>query len=157
MTRRVLVALGSNLGDRWAHLRSAVAGLPDVARVSGVYETEPVGGPIGQEPYLNAVVELVTDVTARQLLDLGQALELSAGRAPGPRWSARTLDVDIVWIDGEQIDEPDLVVPHPRAGQRAFVLVPLAELAPDVARQLAPDELAQAGVTPVSGDLLAAG
>lgn len=157
MTRRVLVALGSNLGNRWAHLRAAVAGLPDVARASAVYETDPVGGPSGQGPYLNAVVELVTGMTARSLLELGQALEQAEGRKPGPRWSARPLDVDIVWIDGERIDEPDLVVPHPRAGQRAFVLVPLADVAPDVAAALAPEGFAGAGVRLVPGGLSGAG
>lgn len=138
MTRRVLIALGSNLGDRLTHLRAAVVGLPGVVAESGVYETEPVGGPHGQGPYLNAVVALETDWPARRLLAAGQALELERGRRPGPRGAARPLDVDIVWIDGETHDESDLTVPHPRAAGRAFVLVPLADVAADVARQLAP-------------------
>jgi 2-amino-4-hydroxy-6-hydroxymethyldihydropteridine diphosphokinase len=130
---RAFVALGSNLGDRREHLRRAVAGLPDVVAVSPVYETDPVGGPAGQGPYLNAVVELDTELGPRDLLDVGRRLEEEAGRVRAERWGARTLDVDVLLVGDLVVDEPDLQVPHPRLRQRAFVLVPLHDLAPDVA------------------------
>lgn len=130
--RRVLLALGSNLGDRAAHLRRAVDALGDeVAATSEVYETAPVGGP-DQGPYLNAVVALRTDRSARDLLERAHELEAAADRVRVERWGPRTLDVDVLWIDGEEVDEPDLVVPHPRMLERAFVLVPLADVAPDL-------------------------
>ena len=130
--RRVLLGLGSNLGDRVALLREAVAGLGDeVAAVSDVYETDPVGGP-DQGAFLNLVVLLRTTRLARDLLALGQHLEAEADRVREVRWGPRTLDVDVLWIEGEEVDEPDLVVPHPRMLERAFVMVPLAEVAPDV-------------------------
>ena len=136
---RAFLGLGSNLGDRWANLRGAFRALPDVVNVSSIYETDPVGGPAGQGPYLNGVVELATECSARQLLEAGAAAEAAAGRVRIVRWGPRTLDVDVLWIDGVTVSEPDLVVPHPRLWKRAFVLVPLAELAPDVAT---PDRLA---------------
>lgn len=129
---RAFIGLGSNLGDRLAHLRAAVAGLPDVVAVSGLYETDPVGGPAGQDPYLNAVAELDTWRTARDLLEIGQALEAAAGRVRAERWGARPLDVDVLWVEGEAVAEPDLVVPHPRLWERTFVLIPLHDLAPDL-------------------------
>lgn len=130
---RAFVALGSNLGDRREHLRRAVAGLPGVVAVSGVYETDPVGGPEGQPPYLNAVVELDTDLRPRDLLEVARRLEAEAGRSRAERWGPRTLDVDVLLVGDLVVDEPDLQVPHPRLGERAFVLVPLSDLAPDLA------------------------
>lgn len=136
--RRALLALGSNLGDRAAHLRAAVAGLGDeVVAVSDVYETAPVGGP-EQGPYLNAVVVLHTERSARALLARAHELEAAAERVRIERWGPRTLDVDVLWIDGEVVDDPDLVVPHPRMSERAFVLVPLADVAPDLVPADAP-------------------
>lgn len=129
---RVFLGLGSNLGDRWAYLRDAVDSLADVVAVSSVYETEPVGGPGGQGPYLNLVVELDTELTARQLLGVAQRLQAAAERVQGARWGPRTLDVDVLWIDGVTVDDHDLQVPHPRMFERRFVLAPLAELAPDL-------------------------
>jgi 2-amino-4-hydroxy-6-hydroxymethyldihydropteridine diphosphokinase len=138
--RRVLLALGSNLGDRVAHLRGAVAGLGDeVVAVSDVYETPPVGGP-EQGPYLNAVVALRTARPAAELLVWAHELEAAAERVRIERWGPRTLDVDVLWIDGEVVDEPDLVVPHPRMFERAFVLVPLADVAPDLVPADAPTD-----------------
>jgi 2-amino-4-hydroxy-6-hydroxymethyldihydropteridine diphosphokinase len=131
-SRRAFLALGSNLGDRWATLRRAADELPDVVARSAVYETDPVGGPDNQGPYLNAVVELHTDRSARQLLDAAQAAETRAQRVRTQRWGPRTLDVDVLWIEGERHEEEDLIVPHPRMWERGFVLVPLAELAPDL-------------------------
>lgn len=132
MSRRVLLALGSNLGDRRRHLREAIGSLDRVTAVSGVYETDPVGGPAGQGPYLNMVVAIDTDATARELLGMCRRLESAAGRVRGERWGPRPLDVDILWIDGETVHEPDLEIPHPRMRERRFVMVPLADVAPDL-------------------------
>ncbi len=129
---RAFLGMGSNLGDRWAYLRDAVDSLSDVVAVSSVYETDPVGGPVDQDAYLNIVVELDTELTARQLMSVGQRLQAAAERVQSERWGPRTLDVDVLWIDGVAVDEPDLQVPHPRMFERRFVLAPLAELAPEL-------------------------
>jgi 2-amino-4-hydroxy-6-hydroxymethyldihydropteridine diphosphokinase len=132
MAQRAFLALGSNLGDRWQHLRAGVAGLPDVVAVSSVYETDPMGGPGGQEAFLNLVVELDTGLTPRQLLKVAHRAEADADRVRGERWGPRTLDVDVLLVGDLTVDEPDLQVPHPRMWERAFVLAPLADLAPDL-------------------------
>lgn len=168
---RAFLGLGSNLGDRWQHLRDAVAALDDLGAepigeatnqhsglsrrpqaaeekrstrhgrtyplmslvaVSPVYETEPVGGSPGQGPYLNCVVELDTELTPRDLLGVAQRLEAAAGRVRDERWGPRTLDVDVLLVGDLVVDEPDLVVPHPRMYERRFVLAPLADLAADL-------------------------
>jgi 2-amino-4-hydroxy-6-hydroxymethyldihydropteridine diphosphokinase len=131
---RAYLGLGSNLGDRGQHLRDALASLETVGlvAVSPVYETEPVGGPAGQDPYLNLVVELDTRLSARELLGVCRRLEAGAGRVRAERWGSRTLDVDVLWLDGITVDEPDLQVPHPRMRERRFVMAPLADLAPDL-------------------------
>jgi len=148
---RAFLGLGSNVGDRVAHLRRAVAGLPDLVATSPVYETDPVGGPDDQGAYLNLVAELDTSLGPRHLLELCAALEAAAGRVREVRWGPRTLDVDVLWVEGVEVDEPDLQVPHPRMRERRFVLAPLADLAPDL---VSADELATAvgDVRPV-GDL----
>ncbi|HLT16477.1 MAG TPA: 2-amino-4-hydroxy-6-hydroxymethyldihydropteridine diphosphokinase [Acidimicrobiales bacterium] len=128
---RAFLGMGSNLGDRARYLRDAVAALDGVVAVSPVYETEPVGGP-EQGAFLNIVVELDTDLDARGLLAECQRLEAAAERVREERWGPRTLDVDVLWVDGETVDAPDLVVPHPRMRLRRFVLAPLADLAPDL-------------------------
>jgi 2-amino-4-hydroxy-6-hydroxymethyldihydropteridine diphosphokinase len=135
---RAYQGLGSNLGDRRAQLRAAVAALPDVVAVSPVYETDPVGGPSGQGPYLNVVVALETDRSPRQLLDLAHNLEDGAGRVRKERDGPRTLDVDVLLVGDLCVDEPDLVVPHPRMWERRFVLAPLADLADGSVRRLGP-------------------
>ena len=142
---RAFLGLGSNLGDRRAHLRAAVAALPDVVAVSDVYETDPVGGP-DQDPYLNLVVELDTALTPRQLLDLAHELEAAAARVRTVRWGPRTLDVDVLLVGDLTVDDPDLVVPHPRMFERAFVLIPLSDLAPELVPGGRP---ADAGVRPL--------
>jgi 2-amino-4-hydroxy-6-hydroxymethyldihydropteridine diphosphokinase len=130
--RRALLALGSNLGDRAAFLRDAVAAIPDVVDVSFTYETDPVGGP-DQQPFLNLVVMLDTDLTPYELLEVCRACEMAAAREREVRWGPRTLDVDVLWVDDETIDDPpELIVPHERMFERAFVLVPVADVAPDV-------------------------
>jgi 2-amino-4-hydroxy-6-hydroxymethyldihydropteridine diphosphokinase len=130
--RRVLLALGSNLGDRRRTLRDAIDSLPGVVSVSGVYETDPVGGPSGQDPYLNMVVAIESSASPRQLLGMCHRIESAAGRVRGERWGPRTLDIDILWIDGLTVSEPDLSIPHPRMFERRFVLVPLNDVAPDL-------------------------
>ena len=136
---RAFLGLGSNIGDRRAHLRHAVAALPDVVAVSGVYETDPVGGP-DQDPYLNCVVELDTELSPRQLLDLAHELEAAAARVRTVRWGPRTLDVDVLLVGALTVAEPDLVVPHPGMYERAFVLVPLSDLAPELVPGGRPDD-----------------
>jgi 2-amino-4-hydroxy-6-hydroxymethyldihydropteridine diphosphokinase len=137
---RAFLGLGSNLGDRWAHLRRAVDQLragnrTPVTAVSHVYETEPVGGPVGQTAYLNAVVELAVPAGTDpyRLLEECRRLEAAAGRVRAAHWGPRTLDVDVIWMDGVDLSDDELTIPHPRWRERRFVLAPLAELAPDLA------------------------
>jgi 2-amino-4-hydroxy-6-hydroxymethyldihydropteridine diphosphokinase len=143
--------MGSNLGDRRSYLSDAVKRLPDVAAVSHLYETDPVGGPPGQGAYLNCVVELRTSRTPRELLTIAQAAEAAAYRTRTERWGPRTLDVDVLLVGDEKVDEPDLTVPHPRMWERGFVLVPLADLAPELVIGRLTSDLAR-GVRP-AGDL----
>jgi 2-amino-4-hydroxy-6-hydroxymethyldihydropteridine diphosphokinase len=120
-----VLSIGSNLGDRAAALRGAVdAFRPWLVAVSPVYETPP-WGPVPQDDYLNAVL-LVADAEAapREWLDRAQAAEQAAGRTRDVRWGPRTLDVDVVAVDDVVSDDPHLTLPHPRATERAFVLVP---------------------------------
>ena len=133
-----ILALGSNIGDRLAHLRGAVAALNDlgsVVTVSSLYETEPVGGP-AQGRFLNAAVMIDTELTPRRLLERVLEVERGAGRVRDVRWGPRALDIDIITHGAESVNEADLVVPHPRAVERRFVLAPVAEIAPDM--ELAP-------------------
>lgn len=139
--RRAFVAIGSNLGDRRAYLEAAVADLPDVVAVSPVYETDPLGGPAGQGPYLNAVVELRTALSPHELLGAAREAEAAAQRVRRERWGPRTLDVDILLVGELTVDDAELTVPHPRMRERAFVLAPLADLAPE----LVGDDLAAVG------------
>ncbi len=128
-----VVALGSNLGDRLATLGSARARLSDFGRelgCSSIYETPPVGPP--QPNYLNAVVLLETALTPERLLETLLAIERAHGRERRERWGPRTLDLDLVAMGDERRQTPTLTLPHPEAHRRAFVLVPLAEVAPDL-------------------------
>ncbi len=133
---RAYLALGSNLGDRVAHLQLAVDALAGiagvrVAAVSHVYETAPVGGP-PQDAYLNAVVAVDTDLGPHELLARCHEVEELAARERRERWGPRTLDVDVLLVDDITLDEPDLVIPHPRMWERGFVLAPLRDVAPDL-------------------------
>jgi 2-amino-4-hydroxy-6-hydroxymethyldihydropteridine diphosphokinase len=158
MTRAVL-SLGANLGDRAGAIRAALAALADdglVAR-STLYETPP-WGPVEQPPYLNAVAVVRGPRDAAGWLARAHELEQAAGRTREVRWGARTLDVDVVAVtgdDGEPVlsDDPQLTLPHPRAHERAFVLVPWASLDPtavlpghgrvvDLVAALPPEEVA---------------
>lgn len=131
MTRAVL-SLGSNMGDRLGHLRSAVTGLGDaVVAVSPVYETAPWGG-VPQPDFLNAVIVVADDgVDAWGWLARAHELEAAAHRVRDVRWGPRTLDVDIVTVDGVTSDHPDLLLPHPGTPSRATVLAPWLDVDPD--------------------------
>lgn len=130
------LGLGSNLGDREALLRAAITALdatPNVrvTAISSLYETPP-WGPVPQGPYLNACIALDTTLSPRELLTLCLAIERDHGRERAIRWGPRTLDIDVLLYGDESIDEEGLIVPHPRMTERAFVLVPLGEIAPDL-------------------------
>jgi 2-amino-4-hydroxy-6-hydroxymethyldihydropteridine diphosphokinase len=130
----VVLALGSNLGDRLANLQAGVdvlctgPGLDDVA-VSPVYETDPVGGP-AQPDYLNAVLVARTSLLPQAVLGLGQAAEAALDRVRSERWGPRTLDVDVIVYGDQANADPDLTLPHPRAHERAFVLAPWHDVDP---------------------------
>jgi len=132
--RAVVLALGSNLGDKRDILQGgvdAIAGLPEVRliAVSPVYETVPVGGP-PQPDYLNAVVLAGTTLPPRELLGRLHEIEAAFDRVRVVRWGPRTLDIDIITVIGERSDDPELTLPHPRAHERAFVLVPWLDIDP---------------------------
>lgn len=135
MTRAYL-ALGSNLGDRLAHLQLALDALSDdplvdLIAISSVYETDPIGGPI-QDDFLNAVVSIDTHASPHEILAIAQGLEVQACRERIEHWGPRTLDVDLLLYGDELVSTPDLEVPHPRMWERAFVLAPLSEIAPEL-------------------------
>ena len=130
---RVALSIGANLGDRLAALQYAVDTLSEVgtlAAVSDVYETDPVGGP-EQPDYFNAVVVLDTEAAPRDVLATAHRAEQGKGRTREVRWGARTLDVDVLAHGSTVSDDPVLTLPHPRALERAFVLVPWAQIDPD--------------------------
>jgi len=129
---RAFVALGSNVGDREGHLRTALAALgnlpgTDLIAASAIEETTPLGG-MSQPPYLNQMAVLETTLPPRALLDALHDIEHQAGRVRTSRWEARTLDLDIVRYGDQRIDEPDLIIPHPGLPNRDFWLRELAEL-----------------------------
>jgi 2-amino-4-hydroxy-6-hydroxymethyldihydropteridine diphosphokinase len=134
------IALGSNMGDRARHLQAAVYALEQtpgltMGAVSRFHETAPVGGPPGQGPFLNAACRIEYEDNPRSLLVLLQGIEASRGRVrengDQNAWGPRTLDLDLLLFGDEIIDLPGLTVPHPRMHERDFVLVPLAEFAPE--------------------------
>lgn len=149
---RAALSLGSNIGDRLAHLQGALdslheRGVRGVA-VSAVYETAPVGGP-DQDDFLNAVAIIETDLSPYGLLEVCQEVETLHDRVREVRWGPRTLDIDIIHMDGVTLDDPQLTLPHPRAGQRAFVCVPWADADPQAVLPravLADSEFDQSGV-----------
>jgi 2-amino-4-hydroxy-6-hydroxymethyldihydropteridine diphosphokinase len=136
---RTGLALGSNLGDRLAHLRTGrdeilrIAGVALPLRVSRVYETEPVGSGSDAGPFLNAVVEVDFDGQPIDLLEALQEIEAHQGRpSKRPRNAPRTLDLDILYIGNLVLSNEEVVIPHPRLHQRRFVLAPLADIRPDL-------------------------
>ena len=133
--RRVVVGFGANLGDRHQNIADALEALradPDihVTDQSPVYETEPEGGP-AQGMYLNGAVLLLTAIEAADLLLRLQGIEAALGRTRDVKNGPRTIDLDILWIEGESIQTESLTVPHPRLGVRAFMLRPLLDVAED--------------------------
>ncbi len=135
MPATAYIALGSNLGDRRRSLDLALQMLADhpqvsVTAVSSFHETEPVGGPPGQGPYLNAAAELQTDLTPRDLLRLLFNVESRLGRVRAERFGPRTIDLDLLLYGDATSDDAELTLPHPRMHERLFVLRPLAEVAP---------------------------
>ena len=130
---RAVLSLGSNVGDRLAHLAGALDGLSrrgiEVVAVSPVYETAPVGGP-EQDDYLNAIAIVETRLAPLALLAVCQSVEAERDRVREVRWGPRTLDVDIIDLDGVISDDPDLTLPHPRAAERAFVCAPWLDADP---------------------------
>ena len=134
--RQAVISIGSNLGDRLNRLQGAVSALEDtpevqVVSVSSVYETQPVGAPEGSGPFLNAVVLIDTTLTVHTLLDRAHAIEDAFGRERSEPGAPRTLDVDLV-VDGDRVaDDETLTLPHPRAHERAFVLLPWLEIDPE--------------------------
>jgi 2-amino-4-hydroxy-6-hydroxymethyldihydropteridine diphosphokinase len=128
------LALGTNLGDRHANLQAAIAALPPAVRVlaqSAIYETPP-WGLTSQPPFLNMVLRGRTSMPPERLLKHLKRLEIKIGRKPTIRWGPRRIDMDILFYDDLVVDNPQLTLPHPRLHERAFVLVPLADLAPDL-------------------------
>jgi 2-amino-4-hydroxy-6-hydroxymethyldihydropteridine diphosphokinase len=154
-----VLSVGSNIGDRLAYLRSALDRMrPCVDAVSPVYETPP-WGPVTQPDYLNAVI-LASDDTADPPVWLARAhaAEDAAGRVRDQRWGPRTLDVDVIAVDDIELNDPDLTLPHPRAAERAFVLVPWLAVHPearlsgrsvaDLVAQLPPSEISAVRMRP---------
>ncbi|HSX53479.1 MAG TPA: 2-amino-4-hydroxy-6-hydroxymethyldihydropteridine diphosphokinase [Patescibacteria group bacterium] len=132
--RRALIALGGNLGNVQEAFAYALQQLETIGKIvakSHIYRTAPVGGPPNQPDYLNAVVALDTDLSAQKLLEFLLKIESDYGRVRHEKWGPRTLDLDLLDYDGQIIDQPNLSVPHPRMWERAFVLVPLNDVAPD--------------------------
>lgn len=134
--RRAFIGLGSNLGDREANLDRALELLGATGRVhltrrSSWHETAPVGGPLEQGDFLNGACEVVTTLSPEALLERCLEIETELGRVRAERNGPRTLDLDLLWYEGEVRDDPSLTLPHPRWEERAFVLVPLSELAPE--------------------------
>lgn len=133
---RAYIGLGSNLGDRLAYLQLGVDSLTRVPRVgvlavSRVYETAPVGGPC-QDAFMNAVVAIDTDLEPNELLRQCQHIEGLAARERKEHWGPRTLDVDILLVEGLIVETDDLTIPHPRVWERGFVLAPLRDVAPEL-------------------------
>jgi 2-amino-4-hydroxy-6-hydroxymethyldihydropteridine diphosphokinase len=129
------IGLGANLGDPVAQLRLALAGLAaleemEVQQVSTFYRNPPLG-PKGQPWYVNAVAQVRTRLSPEELLRALRCLEADLGRVRGERWGPRIIDLDLLLYDGESIETPELTVPHPEMHLRAFVLAPLAEIAPE--------------------------
>lgn len=136
MINRAFIGLGSNIQDRSAYLKGGIQALaehPDIQVVnySSIYETEPVGY-TDQDSFLNMVVEINTDLTPAKLLQIILNMERGLGRKRELKWGPRTLDLDILIYNQENIEDEELIVPHPRMSERAFVMIPLMEIDPEL-------------------------
>lgn len=135
------IGIGSNLGDSIARVRDAVAALAavgEVTAVSSLYRSKPWG--VADQPdFINAAALLSTELSPRELLVELKKIERRLGREPGYRWGPRAIDLDIVYYDDVEIDEPDLRIPHAHFLDRAFVLIPLAEIDPRYASKIRPE------------------
>ncbi|NEU32571.1 2-amino-4-hydroxy-6-hydroxymethyldihydropteridine diphosphokinase [bacterium LRH843] len=133
---QVYIALGSNIGDRAAYLNQAISLLRDcndleVIRCSSIYETEPIGY-VDQQSFLNMVVHIETTLKPSELLVVTQSIERNCGRVRNVRWGPRTIDLDILLFDQENMEMECLTIPHPRMWDRSFVIIPLMELDPSI-------------------------
>ncbi len=136
MENTAFIGLGSNIGDRYSYLMQAIQFLRDVEKilvvnVSSVYETDPVGYE-DQDLFLNMVIEVKTDLTAEELLEVCMSIERRLDRKREIRWGPRTIDLDILLFNQENIETENLIVPHPQMLNRAFVTVPLLEIRPEI-------------------------
>ena len=147
-SHRAIVALGSNLGDRWEYLAPGRRRARRRRRPSQVFETDPVGGPDDQGAYLNMVVAVDTPLDPFAFVRRCQRIEAAALRQRVVHWGPRTLDVDVLFYDDVTIASPELTIPHPRIAERRFVLAPLAEVAPERCPAGWDDALPPAGVHP---------
>ena len=149
---RTFLALGSNLGDRMGYLRKAALALPGPVRCSRVYETIPIKAPEGSGQFLNAVVELDLEADVSGLLALVNQLETAANRERlGPN-APRTLDVDVIFVNGMVSNDPEMTIPHPRCRERAFVVAPLSDLDSSLAETLNPEMARVIAISKERGD-----
>ncbi|WP_203248993.1 2-amino-4-hydroxy-6-hydroxymethyldihydropteridine diphosphokinase [Sporosarcina beigongshangi] len=152
------LSIGSNIGDRLEHLVEAVRALQlydgvEVLAVSSIYETAPVGY-TDQADFLNVVVCLETVAVAQVLLEICQTVERELGRVRTVRWGPRTVDLDILLYSTDNIEEENLVIPHPRMHERAFVLIPLLEIAPTIAHPVTGKSFSKEAAVQDSGVML---
>ncbi|WP_075526382.1 2-amino-4-hydroxy-6-hydroxymethyldihydropteridine diphosphokinase [Sporosarcina ureilytica] len=143
------ISIGSNIGERHIYLQSAIQALDEldtvsVEKVSSIYETEPVGY-TEQADFLNVVVFIKTELSAHELLTICQQIEQGLGRERTIRWGPRTLDLDILLYNQDNIETENLIVPHPRMDERAFVLIPLLEIVPDVVHPVSGKRFSEEG------------
>lgn len=149
------LSIGSNKGNRFAFLKGAIQALrshPDirVSQISSIYETAPVGF-TEQEDFLNIAIEVETSLSAEKLLTVCQAIEKDLGRVREKRWGPRTVDLDILLFNNDNIESENLTIPHPRMMERAFVLVPLVEIAPTLCHPVTKERFAEANALQDAG------
>ncbi|MEM9514822.1 MAG: 2-amino-4-hydroxy-6-hydroxymethyldihydropteridine diphosphokinase [Actinomycetota bacterium] len=159
-TSPALIALGSNIGDRLAHLRAAADAIDEldgveVNQVSSLYESAPVGGPGGQDAFYNAALTVTSVLPPDELLAALHRIEHTRGRERTVHWGPRTLDLDLLDFDGQVSDDPALLLPHPRLHERRFVLVPVCDVAADWTHAGLGTSMRQllAAIPPEPGDL----